>query len=278
MSILFSIIIPTYKRNDLLSLCLDCLSPNVQNISQNIYEIIVTDDAQDLGTKKLISEKYPWVKYTHGPRKGPATNRNHGASIASGIWLVFTDDDCLPENGWLKAFYDYTTNFPYPKVLEGKTICKEGIKSPLMTAPINETGGYLWSCNFAIEKSFFNKLGGFNPSFPFPNMEDVDFRERIFSLNELIKFLPDAVVDHPPRKVKLGKEMALQTESSFYFWKIIQKKKRVGIKVVTTLIKFRLNALRSHRLTIDSLVFAFAFIEELFITIYLVFIWERKKY
>jgi glycosyltransferase involved in cell wall biosynthesis len=35
---------------------------------------------------------------------GPASARNTGAAAARGEWLAFTDDDCLPDRGWLTAF------------------------------------------------------------------------------------------------------------------------------------------------------------------------------
>ncbi|MFM6077529.1 MAG: glycosyltransferase, partial [Dolichospermum sp.] len=41
---LFSVIIPTYHRNDLLVKCLNCLTPGVQTLPADQYEVIVSDD------------------------------------------------------------------------------------------------------------------------------------------------------------------------------------------------------------------------------------------
>lgn len=41
---LFSVVIPTCRRNDLLAKCLDRLAPGQQTLSPDQYEVIVTDD------------------------------------------------------------------------------------------------------------------------------------------------------------------------------------------------------------------------------------------
>jgi glycosyltransferase involved in cell wall biosynthesis len=94
---LFSVIIPTYHRNDLLAKCLDCLAPGVQTLPADQYEVIVSDDGYESTAQEMIQQNYPWVKWVAGFRKGPAANRNNGAKYATGEWLAFTDDDCLPD-------------------------------------------------------------------------------------------------------------------------------------------------------------------------------------
>ncbi|URD49587.1 glycosyltransferase family 2 protein [Chroococcidiopsis sp. CCNUC1] len=101
---LFSIIIPTYQRNDLLAKCLHCLAPDIQTLPFEQYEVIVTDDGFQTTAQQMIREFYPWAKWVAGSRKGPAANRNNGAKYACGEWLVFTDDDCLPDSHWLEAY------------------------------------------------------------------------------------------------------------------------------------------------------------------------------
>ncbi len=214
--ICFSVIIPTYHRNDLLAKCLDRLAPGVQILSAALYEVIVTDDGYQTTAEKMIRDRYPWVKWVVGLRKGPAANRNNGTRYAKGEWLVFTDDDCLPSASWLLNFAEAIT--PDRDVYEGKTTCNAGIRSPLEHAPINLTGGYLWSCNMMIRVSLFHNLGGFDENFPYPHMEDVDLRERIKLNGCLIKFVDNAVIDHPPQKNPLGYQLGAMHESEFYYW------------------------------------------------------------
>ncbi|QGW29722.1 glycosyltransferase family 2 protein [Phnomibacter ginsenosidimutans] len=119
MPVQYSIVIPTYKRNHQLALCLQRLQPAAQSLEASLYEVIVTDDAADAATEQLLLTQFPWATYTAGPHRGPAANRNHGASLAIGEWLVFTDDDCLPDAQWLQAYADAIELHPDCKAFEG---------------------------------------------------------------------------------------------------------------------------------------------------------------
>ena len=194
-----SVIIPTCNRNDLLAKCLESISPINQTIREN-YEVIVSDDSKENMAKSLIEEVYPWVKWIPGPKQGPAANRNNGAKYAKGEWLVFLDDDCMPISDWLLQYELNINQSVHVKILEG---CTKADRQKLRydeEAPINEEGNRLWSCNFAIEKKVFNELNGFDETFPFAAMEDVDFYSRA-SLISRIQFLPKAIVIHPWRRI-----------------------------------------------------------------------------
>ncbi|MFM6610577.1 MAG: glycosyltransferase family 2 protein, partial [Dolichospermum sp.] len=63
-------------------------------------------------------------------------------------------------------------------------------------SPINESGGYLWSCNFSIQKQLFESLGGFDERFPYAAMEDVDLRLRLTQSGHKFLFIKPASVCH----------------------------------------------------------------------------------
>jgi GT2 family glycosyltransferase len=195
----FSVIIPTYHRNDLLAKCLDCVSPEVQLLSTDRYEVIVTDDGRDTTAEEMIHDKYPWAKWVAGPSKGPAANRNNGASHAQGEWLVFTDDDCLPDPQWLTSYSEAIAQNINCSVFEGRTYVDRPRRTLAEQSPVNESGGYLWSCNFAIRKESFKKLKGFEERFPYAAMEDVDFRLRLEQLSYKFIFISEASICHPYR-------------------------------------------------------------------------------
>jgi len=246
-----SVIIPTCHRNDLLAKCLDCLAPGVQTLLTDQYEVIVTDDGSKSTAELMVREQYPWVRWVAGPRRGPAANRNNGARMAKGKWLAFTDDDCLPESGWLEAYSITVT--PDWIVYEGRTLCKDGLKSPLSHAPVNYTGGYLWSCNFMISEILFQEIRGFDEEFASPAMEDVDLRERLKSAGYPFSFVADAVVDHPPRRMAWGKDLASLYESHVQF---IYKQKGGGssIEIFNHLLIFRMRSIKHAPLSYHSLL------------------------
>ena len=202
----FSVIVPTRDRNDLLALCLARLAPGAQTIAAEQYEVIVTDDSVREAALTLVSSTFPWARWVAGPRRGPAANRNSGAAAASGALVVFIDDDCLPESDLLSGYASALR--ADIAVYEGKITCRDGVTSPMQTAPENLTGGTLWSCNFAMRREAFSRIGGFDARFPLAHMEDVDMRDRILAAGLAVEFIPGASVDHPPRRLPWGARLA----------------------------------------------------------------------
>ncbi|OWY66431.1 family 2 glycosyl transferase [cyanobacterium TDX16] len=217
---LFSAIVPTYQRNDLLAKCLQCLAPEIQTLPFEHYEVIVTDDGSEVTAEQMIRECFPWVKWVSGPRKGPAANRNNGAKYASGEWLVFTDDDCLPDPQWLEAYAQAKITEPFYLVFEGRTYVDRPRRSLAETSPINESGGYLWSCNFAVQKQLFEFLTGFDERFPYAAMEDVDFRLRLVKSGYKFSFVKTASVCHPWRAKGGWNKIKQHREATFIYLSI----------------------------------------------------------
>ncbi len=116
---LISVIIPSCNRNELLGKCLNALKPGVQTIGSDSYEIIVTDDSKGDIAAAFIQKNYAWAKWVKGPGKGPAANRNNGAKNAKGEWLVFIDDDCLPDNSLITAYEKAIYIYKDVQVFEG---------------------------------------------------------------------------------------------------------------------------------------------------------------
>ncbi|MCB0196584.1 MAG: glycosyltransferase family 2 protein [Anaerolineae bacterium] len=217
---IFSVIIPTCHRNDLLIKCLNCLAPGVQTLSPKQYEVIVTDDGSKTSAEQLITANYPWARWVPGPRKGAAANRNVGARHAKGEWLAFTDDDCLPDSGWLEAYSEALALSPTTLVFEGRTYVDRPRRSLAETSPVNETGGHLWSCNFAIKRQLFEALGGFDERFPYAAMEDKDLALRIEKLGNFSTFVKKASVCHPWRATGGWKQLSHHRKSTAIYLNI----------------------------------------------------------
>ncbi|NDJ24012.1 glycosyltransferase [Nostoc sp. B(2019)] len=217
---LFTVIIPTYNRNDLLAKCLDCLAPRIQTLSSEQYEIIVTDDSPETTAEEMLKQQYPWAKWVAGSRKGPAANRNNGAKYAQGEWLVFTDDDCLPDPQWLEAYMQAIVADSSCCVFEGRTYVDRPQKTLAEVSPINESGGYLWSCNFAIQRQLFESLDGFDERFPYAVMEDVELRLRLTKMGYKFSFINFASVCHPWKLKEGWKKHKQHHESKFIFLSI----------------------------------------------------------
>jgi GT2 family glycosyltransferase len=226
--LLFSVIIPTCHRNELLGKCLDRLAPGAQTLPAHQYEVIVTDDSTGEGAETFCKQYYPWVRYTRGPRKGPAANRNNGARLAAGDWLVFIDDDCEPNQTILQEYYFKIQSHPEIQVLEGTILPKEPKPEIFSFAPIKDTAGFLWSCNFCIHFKAFRHVGGFDEIFKYPHMEDKDLQVRLENSGYTILFVPQASVIHPWRTLASPRTLAIREESFIYFY----KKHKLDFKVL----------------------------------------------
>jgi GT2 family glycosyltransferase len=199
MASIVTVIIPTHQRPNLLRLCLGALKRSLGAVPVGSIDVIVSDDSHDDMSRVLVQSEFPWARHVQGPRRGPASNRNCGAAMSSSPWLVFMDDDCIPDPGWLAAYLQAFATHPDQPLFEGRTRADRARRSNTEEAPINETGGYLWSCNMAIRTGLFQGLQGFCESFPHAALEDVDFRLRLARQGHFATFVPQACVCHPYR-------------------------------------------------------------------------------
>lgn len=191
-----SVIIPTCNRHQQLSYCLASLAPHVQHADPDMYEVIVSDDGND-SAKDMVETDFPFAQWVKGPTKGPAANRNRGASTAKGQWLVFIDDDCMAYNNliltYAKIFQSISNEIG---AVEGAIVGIETRTRYDQQAPINIDGGNFWSANIALRKTLFDQIGGFDEAFVIPCMEDEDLYIRLLKKTQVL-FIRDAVVIHP---------------------------------------------------------------------------------
>lgn len=196
-----SVVIPTCHRNDLLALCLERLAPGKQTLPAGEYEVIVTDDGRVSTAEGMIAQDFPWARWVAGPKDGPAANRNNGARNARGEWIAFTDDDCLPDAGWLAAIAAAGERVD---VVEGRTVIPDFVDNPFLQGVRNENGSNFWSCNLAVRRSVFEKLGGFDQDFKEAADEDIEFGWRFRQAGHPHCFARDALILHPVRQLTWG--------------------------------------------------------------------------
>ncbi len=68
------------------------------------FEVIVIDDGSSMPIDAWSGDSR--VRVIRQDNKGPAAARNAGIASARGAFLAFTDDDCVPEPGWLAALVE----------------------------------------------------------------------------------------------------------------------------------------------------------------------------
>jgi GT2 family glycosyltransferase len=195
----------------------------VQGLGSDKYEVIVSDDSETDSAKSFIEEKFSWVMWVRGPKVGPAANRNNGAKYATGKWIVFTDDDCIPNANWLHTYHEAISAYPVCHAFEGAIIPDDWnlLDQDMAECPVNTEGGVFWSANIMIRRELFLKIGGFDHKFKIAAQEDQDIYLRIKKHSE-VTFLKSCIVTHPVRVISLKKkisQISIALENWFYLRK-----------------------------------------------------------
>ena len=111
---LFSIILPTYNRVELLKVAIaSVLAQSYQN-----FELIIVDDGSTDSTKEVVSGiKDERVRYFFQKNQERSIARNHGIDLAKGKYICFLDDDDYYMPDFLSTFYDDLAQKGFPDII-----------------------------------------------------------------------------------------------------------------------------------------------------------------
>lgn len=217
MLIKISVVIPTYRRPNLLRKCLTALVR--QQFEQGSYEILVVSDGYDAITESVVKEfvpSFPLLSYHHlSVKKGPAAARNCGWKEARGKLVAFTDDDTIPDTIWLQSFWQAYDG----EVLKAFT---GSIKVPLSSAPTDyerntaglESAGFV-TANCCCTKEALEKVHGFDERFSMAWREDSDLEFKLLLQRVPIIHVPEALIVHPVREAPWGISIKEQRKGMF---------------------------------------------------------------
>lgn len=94
-----AVVVPTYNRAPSLARLLDAIDPD--EVAALGAEIVVVDDGSSDGTADVVAASSLPVHLVRQANQGPAAARNAGWRAATAPIVVFVDDDCVPQPGWL---------------------------------------------------------------------------------------------------------------------------------------------------------------------------------
>lgn len=200
-----SVIIPAYNEEKTIGKCILAL---IQQRYHHPFEIIVVDNNST--DKTYLIAKSLKVIVIKEPTPGPAAARNAGVKIAQANLLAFTDGDTVPPPFWLKHIHGTFLSQPSLVALVGTYQFKHTTKLlkllNLLAFPTVDlvhkllTGNFAFrGTNFAIKKSVFNQVGGFNPQYR--SLEDVELASRVSKVGE-IGYLPKLKVKTTDRRFR----------------------------------------------------------------------------
>jgi GT2 family glycosyltransferase len=193
-------------------------------VDGSLYEVIVSDDSRENNAETFIKTNFPWAKWKEASKKGPAANRNNGASHALHEWLVFIDDDCLPENNLLAEYMHAISRHPDILAFEGSIIPDDWnlLKKDMAECPVNTGGECFWSANICVQKQLFKHIGGFDEQFLMAAQEDQDLYIRLKQQTQVL-FLGSCIVKHPVRFNSLRSKLR-KLRPQFANWLYYQQK------------------------------------------------------
>jgi glycosyltransferase involved in cell wall biosynthesis len=183
---LFSVVIPTYNRAELLRIALD--SVLAQTFTD--YEVIVVDDGSTDGTWEQLQALGSRIHVLHQQNAGPGAARNLGVAQARGDYVAFLDSDDLWFPWTLEIYAGILGNERKPAFIAGKPFLfrdeRELLQVSIEPVQIKEFPDYLasgdewrwWGASsFVVQRDTFGSVGGF-PS-QWINGEDADLALRL---------------------------------------------------------------------------------------------------
>src|SRR5207249_2215185 len=200
-----SVIVPTYNRAGELPYLFAALA--AQWYPADRTELIVVDNSSIDDTESVVarwSRSLPLkVSFYVKENKGPAASRNYGAARARGEILAFTDSDCVPLPGWLRAAADAFAQ--EAKMVLGPFYPVGRQRDPLLVAQQSAQDrdkGCYPTANLFIRRSDWEAVGGFDERYglyPWGGLvagEDTDLAWRIRRTGVNPVFREDAAVGH----------------------------------------------------------------------------------
>jgi glycosyltransferase involved in cell wall biosynthesis len=195
MSVVFSILVPTYNQAPYLSGALDSL--RAQSFSN--WEAVVVNDGSTDDTSAIMEEyarRDSRIRPFHKQNGGVATALNRGLEHACGEWICWLSSDDLFEPDALHVIASSISNNPRYRFFHGDYYHLNettGIKAihdtghpKFVATPVDQViaffrFNYVQGISIAVHRSLFREAGLFNPDLRYA--QDVDMWLRMSSLS-----------------------------------------------------------------------------------------------
>ena len=196
-----SIVIAAHNQEILLPRCLEALE---RSVIQPMECIVVDDGSTDRSAE--IAVRYGARVVSTGSRCGPAHARNLGVSVARGDVILFLDSDvCVhPDTiGRMVRHFEHDRCLSamigaYDDAPDVANFCSQfrNLLHCYTHRAAKREASTFWSGCGAVRRACFLDVGGFDPSYERPAVEDIEFGARLIAAGGKILLDPAIQVKH----------------------------------------------------------------------------------
>lgn len=202
----FIVVICTRNRPDQVQMALDALEAQ----SHRKFDVLVVDqsDAFDAGLERRAAHD-PRLTMVRDDGRGLSRSRNVAWRATASEWLVFVDDDCLPEPDWAQRLSETFSDHPEVAYVSGEVIGHnrgpdaETLEYSVFHVERSQlvSGRWVWPSRIgfgvchAVRRSMVERLGGWDERLgagvaAFPASEDMDFNHRLLRAGGIAYLTP----------------------------------------------------------------------------------------
>ncbi len=236
-----SIIIPVFNQVKYTKQCLEAVAKYTQEVD---YEVIIIDNGSTDGTKDFLRCLEGDVKIIKNSQNlGFSKANNQGAKVSEGNYLVFLNNDTIPQSDWLmqmilvqkkskdvgivgsKLLYPNGT-VQHAGVVKDKGFYHIYEKFPHDHPAVNKLRSfpYVTGACMLIDKNLFFNIGMFDEHF-INGFEDIDLCMKVNMLQKRVMYCPDSVVYHYANTTECRRnEHEEKLKRDMYNAKILYKK------------------------------------------------------
>ncbi len=209
-----AIVIPVFNKAELTRQCLEAIR---KNTCFPDYEVIVVDNNSTDETAELLAGlEPPFRSIRNAENLGFARACNAGARTASSEYVLFLNNDTIPQPGWLVPMVGVLREQPDVGIVGSKLLypCQDLIQHAGLGF-IDSSPYHIWrlfppdfpeaniekeieavtgAC-MLVRRRLFDELGGFDEGY-LNGFEDVDFCLRARELGRKIVYCPRSVLYH----------------------------------------------------------------------------------
>jgi glycosyltransferase involved in cell wall biosynthesis len=198
-----AVVVPVFDGARSLGRLLDALA--AQDLLEPWTLVVVDNDSSD-DTAAVAASHRVQPRVVHEARRGSYAARNAGIAATSEPVLAFTDADCAPHPGWLRAGLAAIRSGAdlvggeIHQVLSNRPTASEryDARHYLNQQETIERSGHAATANLFVRRAVFDHVGPFDPDLSSGGDLELCYRAR--RGGHTLVYEPGAVVDHLPRR------------------------------------------------------------------------------